>query len=334
MAFARQVRGNAMTTITRRSLVLGTMAVPIAQSALGQPATSNITRIVVPFPPGGTVDPIARMVQPGLQQRLSTIIVIENKPGASGSIGAAQVAKSPPDGSNWLFVFDTHAVNPFMQSLPFDTEKDLDPVLLIGTAPNVLATHPGRPFTTFADVIAAAKAKPDSVTYGSVGNGSLGHLTMVLLSQRAGVKMVHVPYRGGGPLMNDALAGHVDLAIGSAALVTPQISGGKLRALAQTSATRAPGLPHVPTVIESGFPGFESYAWWGTFTAGRTPRAIVDRFSNALAETLREPAIKSRIEAMEITMQIGGPDVQRTFLADQMKLWGPVVKEHNIKTDI
>ena len=136
MAFARQVRGNAMTTITRRSLVLGTMAMPIAQSALGQPATSNITRIVVPFPPGGTVDPIARMVQPGLQQRLSTIIVIENKPGASGSIGAAQVAKSPPDGSNWLFVFDTHAVNPFMQSLPFDTEKDLDPVLLIGTAPS------------------------------------------------------------------------------------------------------------------------------------------------------------------------------------------------------
>ena len=152
------------------------------------------------------------MVQPGLQQRLNTTIIIENKPGASGSLGAAQVAKSPPDGSNWLFVFDTHAVNPFLQSLPFDTEKELEPVLLIGTAPNVVATHPGRPFKTFADVIAAAKTKPDSVTYGSIGSGSLGHLTMVLLGQRAGVKMVHVPYRGGGPLMNDALAGHVDLA--------------------------------------------------------------------------------------------------------------------------
>jgi tripartite-type tricarboxylate transporter receptor subunit TctC len=323
-----------MSMVTRRSLVFGAMAAPIAQSVFGQPATGNITRIVVPFPPGGTVDPIARMVQPGLQQRLGTIIVIENKPGASGSIGAAQVAKSPPDGSNWLFVFDTHAVNPFLQNLPFDTEKDLEPVLLIGTAPNLLATHPGRPFKTFADVITTAKAKPDTVTYGSIGSGSLGHLTMVLLSQRAGIKMVHVPYRGGGPLMNDALAGHVDLAIGSAALVTPQVNGGKLRGLAQTSATRVPGLPDVPTVIESGFPGFESYAWWGTFTAGRTPSAIVDRFSKALAETLREPAIKSRIEAMEITMRIGGPDVQRQFLADQMKLWGPVVKEHNIKTDI
>ena len=165
--------------------------------------------------------------------------------------------ESSPDGSNWVFVFDTHAVNPFLQNLSFDTEKDLEPVLLIGTAPNVVATHPGRPFKTFADVIAAAKAKPDSITYGSIGSGSLGHLTMVLLGQRAGVKMVHVPYRGGGPLMNDALAGHVDLAIGSAALVTPQVSGGKLRGLAQTSARRVPGLPDVPTVIESGFPGFE-----------------------------------------------------------------------------
>ena len=224
-----------MTTISRRSMLLGAMASPLAQSALSQSvlaqtAAGNITRIIVPFPPGGTVDPLARMVQPGLQQRLNTTIIIENKPGASGSLGAAQVAKSPPDGSNWLFVFDTHAVNPFLQSLPFDTEKDLEPVLLIGTAPNVLATHPGRPFKTFADVIAAAKAKPDSITYGSIGNGSLGHLTMVLLGQRAGVKMVHVPYRGGGPLMNDALAGHVDLAIGSAALVTPQVKGGKLRA--------------------------------------------------------------------------------------------------------
>ena len=322
-----------MTTIARRSLILGAMAVPFGQSAFGQTASGNITRIVVPFPPGGTVDPIARLVQPGLQQRLGTIIVIENKPGASGSIGTAQVAKSAPDGSNWVFVFDTHAINPFLQNLSFDTEKDLEPVLLIGTAPNVLATNPKHPFTSFADVIAAAKAKPNGITYGSIGSGSLGHLTMVLLAQRAGVKMVHVPYRGGGPLMNDALAGHVDLAIGSAALVTPQIAGGKLRGLAQTSATRVSGLPDVPTVIESGFPGFESYAWWGSFTAGRTPLPIVDRFSNALAETLREPAIKSRIESMQITMQIGGSDAQRKFLADQMKVWGPVVKEHNIKAD-
>ena len=311
--------------------MLGAVATPLARSALAQ--TGNITRIVVPFPPGGTADPIARMVQPGLQQRLNTTIIIENKPGASGSIGTAMVAKSPPDGSSWVIVFDTHAVNPFLQMLPFDTEKDLEPVLLIGTAPNVVATQPTSRFKTFADVIAAAKAKPDSVTYGSIGSGSLGHLTMVLLAQRAGVKMVHVPYRGGGPLMNDALAGHVDLAIASAALITQQINGGKLRGLAQSGSIRITGLPEVPTAIESGFPGFESYAWWGWYTAGKTPRAIVDQFGNALAETLREPAIRGRIEALQMTLRLDGPDVLRKFVAEQMKLWGQVVKEHNIKAD-
>src|SRR5947208_7870244 len=179
----RIVQGRTTVHITRRSLVLAAMAAPfVARSgAYAQTPLPGVIKITVPFPPGGTVDPIARMVQPGLQQRLGVTIVIENKPGASGSIGTAQVAKSPPDGSNWVFVFDTHAVNPFLQSLPFDPEKDLDPVLLIGTAPNVVATHPERPFKTFADVIAAAKAKPDSITYGSIGTGSLGPLTMVLL---------------------------------------------------------------------------------------------------------------------------------------------------------
>src|SRR5262245_25004857 len=192
-----------MVTITRRSLLLGATMVPLAQPAFGQ--TSNITRIIVPFPPGGTVDPIARMVQPGLQQRLGTTIIIENKPGASGSIGTAMAAKSPPDGSNWVFVFDTHAVNPFLQNLPFDTEKDLEPVLLIGTAANVAAAPPGKPYKNFQDVIAAAKAKPDAITYGSIGNGSLGHLTMVLIGQRAGVKMVHVLYHVGGALLEQTI---------------------------------------------------------------------------------------------------------------------------------
>jgi tripartite-type tricarboxylate transporter receptor subunit TctC len=243
------------------------------------------------------------------------------------------VAKSPPDGSNWVFVFDTHAVNPFLQNLPFDTEKDLEPVLLIGTAPNVLATNPDRPFRTFADVIAAAKARPRTITFGSIGSGSLGHLSMVLLAQRAGVQMVHVPYRGGGPLMNDTLAGHVDLAIASAALITPQVAGRRVRGLLQTGPTRSPGLPDIPTVIESGFPDFVSTAWWGCFTARATPRAIIDRFSNALADTLREPAIKGRIAEMQITLQLGGPEVQHQLVADQMKLWGQLVKEHNIQAD-
>lgn len=325
-----------MSKLTRRTLVLGAVAAPfVARSTTlhAQSASQNVIKITVPFPPGGTVDPIARMVQPGLQQKLGATVIIENKPGASGSIGTAQVAKSPPDGSSFVFVFDTHAVNPFLQNLPFDTEKDLEPVLLIGTAPNVVAVHPDKPFKTFQEVIAAAKAKPDTVNYGSIGNGSLGHLTMVLISERAGVKTVHVPYRGGGPLMNDALAGHVDVAIGSAALVTPQVNGGRLRGLAQTGATRIPGLPNVPTMIESGFAGFESYAWWGVFAPAGTPKPVIERFGGALAETLREPTIAKNIETLQITMRLGSPDALREFVSSQMKLWGPVVRQHNIKGD-
>ncbi len=318
-----------MIRFTRRTFVLGAVAAPFAAHA-----QANVIRIIVPFLPGGTVDPIARMVQPGLQQKLGTTVIIENKPGASGSIGTAMAAKSPPDGSNWVFVFDTHAVNPFLQDLPFDTRKDLDPVLLIGTAPNVLATHPSRPFNTLADVIAAAKAKPDSITFASIGNGSLGHLTMTLLGERAGVRWTHVPYRGGGPAMNDAIAGHVDLIIGSAALVTPQVKGGKIKALMQSGKERVTALADVPTAIESGFPGFESYAWWGVFTAAHTPKDKIDRFSQALAETLRDPAITKTItENLQITMRLGGPEEQRRFLDEQMKLWGPVVRQHNIKGD-
>jgi tripartite-type tricarboxylate transporter receptor subunit TctC len=323
-----------MTKITRRTLVLGSMAAPFAQvgPADAQTASSNIIKFIVPFPPGGTADPIARMLQPGLQQRLGATVVVENRPGASGSIGTAAAAKSPPDGTTLVIVFDTHAVNPFLQTLPFDTEKDLDPVLWIGTAPNILATNPARPYQTFADVIAAAKAKPDAITYGSIGSGSLGHLTMALLTERAGVRMVHVPYRGGGPLMNDAIANHIDVMIASAALVTPQVRGGTLRGLLQTGKTRIPALPGLPTAIDAGFAGFESYAWWGILTPAPTPKPILDRLNAAVSEALRDPTITKNIsENMQITMRFGGPDELRQFVSEQMKLWGSVVRQHGIK---
>jgi tripartite-type tricarboxylate transporter receptor subunit TctC len=307
-------------------------AVPAASPfASAQNFPPRVIRIIVPFPPGGTLDPIARMVQPGLQERLGTTVIIENKPGASGAIGTALAAKSPPDGSNWVMVFDTHAVNPFLQNLPFDTEKDLDPVLLIGSAPNVLSANPEKPFSSFADVLITAKTRPQTITYASIGSGSLGHLTGVLLSERAGVRLVHVPYRGGGPAMNDAIAGHVDLLIGSAALVTPQVKSGRLRALLQTGKSRIPALPDVPTAIEVGFPGFESYAWWGMFTPAPTPKPIIERFSAALVETLRDPAISTQItDNMQITMLLADAEAERKFLVQQMKLWGSVVREHGI----
>jgi tripartite-type tricarboxylate transporter receptor subunit TctC len=211
---------------------------------------------------------ICRLAQPGLQQRLGTTVVIENRTGASATIGAAVVAKSPPDGNTWLLDFDNHAANPFtIANLAYDTEQDFEPVQLIGTAPYILTTVASRPFRSLADVIAAAKDKPNTITYGTAGIGTIGHLAMAMLSKRAGITLVHVPYRGGPPALNDLIAGHVDLVIGSTALTLPQLQSPGIRPIVQTGATRAPALPGVPTVIDSGFPGFEVYAWWGLFDA-------------------------------------------------------------------
>ena len=249
-----------------------TAASLVARSAPAQTWPSGPIRIVVPFPPGGSTDALARLVQTGLQQRLGANIIIENKPGASGAAGTAVFAKSPPDGNTWLIVFDTHSVNPYLMNLQYDTEKDLDPVMLVATAPYLLAVNTKHDFKSLADVLAAAKAKPDGLSYASVGSGSIGHLFMVLLQRKTGVKLTHVPYRGGGPAMNDALGGHVDFIIGSVALVTPQLGSGKLRPIVQTGEKRVPALKDVPTVMES-VPGPLRLHLVGRVRAGRHAEA-------------------------------------------------------------
>jgi tripartite-type tricarboxylate transporter receptor subunit TctC len=324
-----------MTTngFRRRDIVAGLgLVAAMPQMALAQ---AGPIKLIAPFPPGGSVDAISRLVQPGLQQRLGANVIVENRPGGSGSIGANAVAKSAPDGTSWLVVFDTHAVNPtLLPNMPFDSVKDLDPVELIGTAPMVLACHPSRPFRTLADVLAAAKAAPGKLSYATIGNGSLGHLAMVLLGKRAGVELTHVPYRGGGPAMNDAVGGHVDMVIGSAALVAPQVTGGLIRPLVQTAAKRISTMPNVPTVLESGYEGFVADAWWGVFAPAGTPKPVVDRFRAALVETIRDPAINQRlVEQQQITLALTGSDAFRTFFSEQMKIWGAVVRDNAIKAD-
>ena len=322
-----------MLTLTRRSALLAGAALPFAARAQGWP--SGIIRIIVPFPPGGSVDAIARMVQPGLQQRLGATVIVENRPGSSGSIGAAAVAKAAPDGNTWLFVFDTHAVNPaLIPNLPYDSQKDLDPILLIGTAPNVLATHPSRPYKSLAEVIEAARARPRAITFASVGAGSLGHLTMVLLSKRAGVELVHVPYRGGGPAINDAIAGHVDLIVASTALLNPHLQGGTLRALVQTGLKRQASLSDLPTADESGFSGFQSLAWWGVYGPAGTPRPVAERFQTELTAVLRDERVAKQLtETQQVTLALGGPEELRKFFDEQFRTWGAVVRENGIKSD-
>jgi tripartite-type tricarboxylate transporter receptor subunit TctC len=327
-----------LTTLTRRTLILGAAAAPLIAApfvARAQSWPSGPIRVVVPFPPGGSTDSLARVVQAGLQQKLGVNIVIENKPGASGAAGTTVVAKSPADGNTWLFVFDTHSVNPYLMNLQYDTEKDLDPVTLVATAPYLLAVNTKHELKSLAEVVAAAKAKPESLSYASVGSGSIGHLFMVLLQKRTGIKLVHVPYRGGGPAMNDALGGHVDFIIGSVALVTPQLGGGKLRPIVQTGEKRATALPDTSTVMESGVPDLTAYTWWGVFAPAGTPKPIVERFHNELLATIREERIsKTLIESQQMTLVLAGPDELRKFSTAQGKLWGPVVKENDIKGEM
>ena len=204
----------------------------------------------------------------------------------------------------------------------------------LGTAPYLIATSKAKPFQNLKDVIEAAKRSPGTISYASVGSGSVGHLAMTLLAQRAGVKLVHVPYRGGGPAMTDALGGHVDLLVGSTALSMPQVNTGNLRALAQTGKTRNQFLTQVPTVIESGFPDFEAYAWWGIFAPAGTPKPIIEKFGKALADTLGEERIsKQLVETQQVTLLLGGPGAEREFLAKQMQIWGKVAKDNDIKAD-
>ncbi len=323
------------STLSRRTFIAGSATGLIASPALVRAQAAwpvqQIT-LVAPFPAGGTVDQFCRMVQPGLGAKLGATIIVENKPGAQGSIGAAQVAKAKPDGSSWLFVFDTHAVNPALQTLPFDTEKDLEPVLLIGTSPHILVCHPDKPWKSFADIMEGAKKDPGKINYGSIGTGSLGHLTGVLLTKRAGIQMTHVPFRGGGPLLNDTVAGHIDTGMASSALYNQQIGGGTLRPLIQTGASRAGNAKNTPTAIELGYTGFESYAWWGVFGPKGTPAELVDKMRATLIEILKEPVpYKQVTENMQITPTFGGPAELRAWLTGQMKLWGEVVRENGIK---
>jgi tripartite-type tricarboxylate transporter receptor subunit TctC len=306
-----------------------------ALAAHAQAWPTKPVKFVVPYPPGGSTDPMARLIAAKLADSLGQPFVVENRSGASGTIGTAFVAKSPADGYTFVFVFDYHAVNPFLiPNLPYDTVKDLAPVMLVGTAPMAIATGIAKPYKTFGDVVAAAKAKPGAVSFGSVGNGSLGHLTMVLVQQAAGINLIHVPYKGGGPMTADAVGGQIDLAIGSVAVMAPHVTGGKLRAIAVTGDARSRALPEVPTLAEQGLPGFSALAWWGIFAPAGVPRPIIDKFHAELVKAFNLPDVhKLLTETLGIDLVVGSPDGLAQWLDAQMLRWGKVVRDNNIRAD-
>lgn len=306
-------------------------ALPPPALAQAWPARQPI-KLVAVFPPGGSVDQVARILAQPLSQQLGQSVIVENKGGASGSIGTAAVAASPADGYTFAVVFDTHGVNPsLIPNLPYDTRKDLVPLILVGTSAMVLATHAGSEYRTFADAVAAARA--GKASYGSIGSGSLGHLAMALLGKGGGPVFQHIPYKGGGPLMNDALAGHVPLAIGSVFLVKPHIDSKRMRPLAVTTSKRAPELPDVPTVAESGYPGFDAPAWWAVLGPANTPPDIVRRMNEELNKALKSPEIAARLAGQGIAVVGGTPETARAFIDRQLEVWSQVVRDNNIKAD-
>lgn len=316
-------------------LALGVLAVAASPIASAQQWPVKPVTFVSPFPPGGSVDPLARLFAAKLSEALGQQFIVENRTGASGAIGTGYVAKAPADGYTFVFAFDTHATNPFlMNKMTFDTAKDLAPVMLVGTAPMALATAPSKPYKNFNDYVKAAKAKPDSVSYGSVGSGSLGHLAMTLLQKEGGFKIIHIPYKGGGPMTIDMLGGQVDAGIGTVALLGNNIRAGKLRALAVTGDKRASSLPDVPTMAELGYKGFSAEAWWAIYAPAGTPKAIIDKLNAEIVKITKQPDVNKQLTVtMGMNLKASSPEELGKFTASEMARWSKVIKENGIKRD-
>ena len=313
-------------------LVIPLLVALAAPQVFAQAWPTQAIKFIVPFPPGGTVDQISRLLQPHLQQALGQAIVIENRAGAGGSIGSAVAAKSPPDGYTWLWVFDTHGVNPsLIPNMPFDTLKDLAPVMLIGSGAMVLTAHAGTPYKTFGELVQAARVKGSAINYGTIGSGSLAHLAMTSIGNQLKADWTHIPYKGGGPLATDGIAGHVPITLATYALWAPHLASGRLRPLAVTSAKRMAQLPAVPTLAESGVPGFAAEAWWGVLAPAGTPPAMIGRMNAEVAKVLKIPAVQERLTQMGVAITASAPDELGRFVAGEVSRWGKVVRDNKIK---
>ena len=243
------------------------------------------------------------------------------------------MAKSPPDGSTWLLTSDTFVVSSLLMSnLPYDVQKDFEPVTMVARGAMVLCASPSRPYRTLADLVAAAKAQPNTLGYATTGIGSNGHLTVAALGQLTGMRLVHVPYRGVAPALNDAVAGHVDMIVSSTASLAPQIEAGQLRPLVQCGDKRAAFLPDTPTAIESGIPNFHAYSWFGFFGPAGTPKPIIDRFYRDVVATVRDEAItKTLINKYRVEVPLPTPEDLRTMIVEELPFWAGIIRDNNIK---
>ena len=321
--------------ISRRLLAtFAALALPLAGWAQGTYPDRPI-RLIVPFAPGGVTDTSGRVIAEGLSRRLGQQIVVENKPGASGNIGTQSAAIAPPDGYTLVLAFDgTMVINPHVfAKIPFDTLKDFAPVGKIGDATLIIVSHPSFPGQTLQELIEISKKDPKGISYGTSGIGGTPHIAGELLNLKTGAKLVHVPYKGGGQAMSDALGGNIPLVYTAVAGAIKHVEAGKLHAIAVSSRTRSPSLPNTPTFIEAGVPDFEASSWVGILAPARTPRPIVDKLNKELNALLASPEVVERLAKLGIVATPGTPEQFGEQMKADLAKYGPVVKAAGIKAD-
>ena len=299
-----------------------------AQSAF----PSKAIHLIVPFPPGGVSDAAARQVAEHLSKRMGQQVVVENRPGASGNITGQYVAQAEPDGYTFMLAYNgLMTINPFVfAKLPFDTLKDFTPIGMIGDYPTLITVNPAVDVRTLQELIALSKRKPTGLDYGTSGNGSNEHLIGTLLNQRGGAKLTHVPYKGGGPALVDAIAGHIPIGMASVAGGTPHVKSGKLKPIAVSSAERWPTLPDVPTIIEGGVPGVGVMSWIGLVGPAKMPRAVLDRINAELNAALATPELREKLEALGVRVTPGTPEAFSNLIRSDLERNGPVIKAAGI----
>ena len=317
------------------ALVLSMLGVASTGSALAQTNyPDKPVRFVVPYPPGGGTDVIARIVQDRFQALLGQPIIIDNKGGAGGSVGSELAARAAPDGYTVLFTLSSHTINPAIYpKLSFDTIKDFESIGTVASLPQILVANPQVPANTVAELVALAKAKPELLAYASVGNGSPGHLAGELFKLRTGTQMTHIPYRGGGPAVTDVISGQVPLLWVSIPAAAQFVKAGKLKAFAVSTLKRSAAFPDVPTVQETGVPDFEVDSWYAMFVPARTPQPVIDRLNRTLNTIVAEPGIRDKLLAQGAEGVGGTPQTLTRIVAAEIPKWAKLAKDANIKAD-
>ncbi|MET3376888.1 tripartite-type tricarboxylate transporter receptor subunit TctC [Variovorax boronicumulans] len=321
-------------SILSRALVACTLMWGMAAQAQAPAWPTKPVRLVVGFPPGGIVDTVARQLQPRLQAALGQTVIVDNRSGAGGTLAGAEVARAAPDGHTLLMVFDSYGTYPLVYpKLSFDIAKDLQPVTQVASNPLVLVVNPKVEAKDFVRFVGLLKAQPGRLNYASVGPGSSNHLTAEYFKAVSGTFVTHIPYRGGGPAQQDLLGGQVEMMFLSAVLAQPHVNAGRLRALAQTGAQRVAAYADVPTVAESGYPGFEVNSWVGLLAPAGTPRAVVDRLQGEVRKIVTEPAFQQRLREQGLTGIANTPEQFAAVLRTEQDKWARLVRERRLSLE-